>query len=260
MPQELLVLSPEKTVLSFDLARIGSRIFAQLLDLLLIVFGLFVLALLCMLVAYALAVASAATNASETMPALATVPLLFAITFGWLVYFILFEALWNGQTLGKKALGIRVRMADGTPITFAAALARNLLRPADILPFYYFLGLLSMFTNVKSQRIGDMVAGTIVIRERRPSPIFSPAPYSLGVHPFESHVGDLRGMTTDEYTVLKRLCDRFPELPTAVQDKLVEEVWWPFARRFKIAPIPNVHPVYLAEAVVMKYGRRQGLL
>jgi hypothetical protein len=176
------------------------------------------------------------------------------------LYFVLFEGLWNGQTLGKKAVGIRVRMADGTPLTFRAALARNLLRPADLLPFWYFLGFLAMFTNVKSQRIGDMVAGTVVLRERKPMPIFSPAPYILGIHPFESHVGDLRGMNNDEYVVLKRLCDRFPELPTRVQDQLIAEVWQPFAQRFKIAPLQNVHPVYLAEAVVMKYGRRQGLL
>ncbi len=250
MPQELLVLSPEKTVLSFDLARTGSRVFAQLLDLLLIIVG--------MVIVFYIGVALVLIFPS--FRALGLAPMLFAASLGWLVYFILFEGLWNGQTLGKKALGIRVRMADGTPLTFRAALARNLLRPADLLPFYYFLGFLAMFTNVRSQRIGDMVAGTVVLRERKPMAIFSPAPYVLGVHPFESQVGDLRGMTNDEYAVLKRLCDRFPKLPTRVQDQLIAEVWQPFAQRFKISPLPNVHPVYLAEAVVMKYGRRQGLL
>lgn len=257
MPQELLVLSPEKTVLSFDLARLGSRVFAQLLDVLLILVGMFILYFLSMAIIAALI---AAGENPRSAVGLGIMPLMFAASLGWLIYFILFEGLWNGQTIGKKALGIRVRMADGTPITFRAALARNLLRPADLLPFYYFLGFLAMFTNVRSQRIGDMVAGTVVLRERKPMPIFSPAPYILGIHPFETHVGELRGMTNDEYAVLKRLCDRFPELPTRIQDQLINEVWQPFAQRFKIAPLPNVHPVYLAEAVVMKYGRRQGLL
>jgi uncharacterized RDD family membrane protein YckC len=253
MAQELLILSPEKTVVSVDIARIGSRVFAQLLDVLLIVVGLVIIFVVCAAISTAAALSGVPSNS-------ALGPIVFAVTLGWLIYFILFEGLWNGQTIGKKALGIRVRMTDGTPVTFLAAVSRNLLRPADILPFYYLLGLLAMFSNVKSQRLGDMVAGTIVVRERRPMPIFSPAPYSLGVHAFEDQVGPLRGMTSDEYVVLRRLCDRFPELAARVQDQLIEEVWWPFAERMKIAPIDNVHPVYLAEAVVMKYGRRHGLL
>jgi uncharacterized RDD family membrane protein YckC len=250
MPQELLVLSPEKTVLSFDIARVGSRILAQLLDIIVIGIGIVLLSILISLGAAVL----------PGLPSLGVAAILFLIALGWLIYFILLEGLWNGQTLGKKAAGIRVRMVDGTPVTFGATLARNLLRPADLLPFYYFLGFLAMFTNVKSQRIGDMVAGTIVVRERKPIPLFTPAPYVLGTHPFEPHVGELRGMSNDEYVVLKRLCDRFPEIPTRVQDQLIEEVWTPFAQRFKINAVPNVHAIYLAEAVVMKYGRRQGLL
>lgn len=243
MAQELLLLSPEKTVLSFNLARLPSRVWAQLMDALLLTFGLFLLIL--------------------ALGALGVTGLglfLLLSSLGPFLYFVLLEGLWNGQTLGKKALGIRVRMSDGTPITFGASLARNLLRPADFLPVAYFAGMIAVFTNPRSQRLGDMAAGTIVIQDKRAVPQFSPAPYVLGVHPFESHVGELRGMTNEEYTTLKRLCDRFPELSSNVQDRLIRDVWDPFAYRFHIASINQVHPVYLAEAVVMKYGRAHGLL
>lgn len=248
MPQELLILSPEKTVLSFNIARIGSRVYAQLLDVLILIFALFLISMLFAIV----------ISATGLVSVLAINMVLF--TLGPFAYFILFEGLWNGQTVGKKALGIRVRMADGTPITFAASIGRNLLRVADFLPIGYFAGLLAMFTNPRSQRLGDMLANTIVLQEKKAEPRFTPAPYVLGVHPFEQHVGELRGMTSEEYATLKRLCDRFPELPTNVQNKLIAEVWQPFANRYKITPLPNVHPVYLAEAVVMKYGRAHGLM
>jgi len=255
MAQELLILSPEKTVLSFNLARIGSRIYAHLLDIVIIVVTFFILAMLISIVA-----ALGGPDLGQITGGVGLAVIIVLSSLGPFAYFILLEGLWNGQTLGKKALGIRVRMADGTPITFAAAIGRNFLRAADFIPIAYFAGIMAMFTNSKSQRIGDMLANTIVLHERKAEPRFTPAPYVLGVHPFENHVGELRGMNSEEYATLRRLCDRFPELPTNVQNKLIQEVWIPFATRFKILPIENVHPVYLAEAVVMKYGRSHGLL
>ena len=250
MPQELLILSPEKAVVSINLARVGSRIYAQLLDL--FIFGAFVYLLSMIVSAVFGGFGQEGLNFTVAV-------ILFIMSIGFFAYFILLEGFWNGQTLGKKVFKLRVRSADGTPITFGGAIARNFLRVADFLPSFYFLGFIAMFTNKRSQRIGDMVAGTIVTQEIE-APRFSPAPYILGIHPFEANVGDLYGMNGDEYAALKRMCDRFPELASEVQEQLITELWVPFAQKFQITPIENVHPVYLAEAVVMKYGRRHGLL
>jgi len=245
---ELVILSPEKTVLTYRLAGLGSRIIAHLLDLVIIGGGIVCLTMLILWF----------FGSVDTGIALFLVQLLFVLSP--FLYFILLEGLWNGLTIGKKATGIRVRMADGTPVKFSAALGRNLLRPADMLPGTYFVGFAAIFTNPQSQRIGDLVAGTIVVYEKRPLAYFAPAPHSAGFHPLESYVGELRGMTQEEYDALRRLCDRFPELPKNIQEQMMAEVWRPIASRRGIPNVENVHPLYLAEATVMKYGRKNGLL
>lgn len=241
------MLSPEKAILDFRLAGIGSRILAHLLDLVLIFATIMIVSIM----------AQVMSMADEGIGTFIILMSSFLIPF---LYFILFEWLWNGQTIGKKALGIRVMMEDGTPITFPAALGRNLLRPADFLPVMYFAGIVTIFTNPRSQRLGDLVAKTVVAHHRRVDVIETLAPHALTVHPFESHVGDLRGMSLEEYDALRRLCDRFPDLSPDIQVKLLQEVWEPIARRRKIEPVKNVHPLYLAEATVMKFGRERGLI
>jgi uncharacterized RDD family membrane protein YckC len=243
MAQDMVILSPEKTVLTYRLAGIGSRVLAHLLD----------------LTVLGAVIAIVGTLVGTAFPQMILL-LMPCFTLGPFVYFILMEGLCNGRTLGKWAFGLRVAMADGRPVTFAAALGRNLLRPADMLPGTYFVGLLAIFTNPCSRRIGDLVAQTVVLHNRRALPKFTPAPHVLGLHPLEAYVGELRGMTNDEYLALRRFCDRFPELPTSVQDKLIRELWRPVALRRAVPSLPNVHELYLAEAVVMKYGRMHGLL
>lgn len=242
-----MLLSPEKTVLTYRLAGMGSRIVAHLLDIIFIFFCI-------------LGISFVSARMFSWSPALIESIMLFSAILGPFAYFLLLEGLWNGQTLGKKICGIRVRMADGTPVRFGAALTRTLLRPADFLPSLYFAGLIAIFTNPKSQRLGDLAAGTVVIAEKTPRPIFTPAPHRVNVHPLEVHVGELRKMTNVEYTALRRLCDRFPELPVAIREKMLDDIWSPFAGRHGIPAIANVHPIYLAEAVVMRYGREHGLL
>jgi len=202
--------------------------------------------------------AAAMGGESGAMVGLAVVA--FAIPFLVLLYFILQEGLWQGQTLGKKAAGLRVIMADGTPITFPAATYRNILRFGDFFPACYLIGFVLMFTNERAQRLGDLAAGTIVIHDPQVKPNFNPAPHRVGVHPFEATVGELRKMTLEEYFAIKRLCDRFPELPPETQTRSIGEIWQPFAEKHGIEPVAGVHPVYLMEAVIMSYGRQHKLV
>jgi uncharacterized RDD family membrane protein YckC len=250
MPLEVAVLSPEKTVLTYRLSGLGSRFAAHLIDFLIIIATLIGLGMLAGWLSTILPILSTVTNGI-----LFTTFALFPFA-----YFIFLEGLWNGQTVGKKLGKIRVRMADGTPITFAASTARNFLRVADFLPLFYFLGMCSLFVNPKMQRIGDLIAGTIVTNEDKIATNFSVAPHRVGIHPLEHLVGELRNMSDDQYAVLRRYCDRFPNLPLVVQNQLTETVWLPMAKRLSVPMTPDIHPIYLAEATVMKYGRVRGLL
>jgi len=81
-------------------------------------------------------------------------------------YPVLFEIYRRGQTPGKKMLGISVVQDDLTPVTFGTSLLRNLLRVADFLPFFYLFGLMTMVSNRRFQRLGDLAAGTLVISVR----------------------------------------------------------------------------------------------
>lgn len=78
-------------------------------------------------------------------------------------YAVLFEVLWNGQTPGKAAMSIRVIHDDGTPISWRASMLRNLVRFVDLLPFAYQLGCISMVLSRDFKRLGDWVAGTLVV-------------------------------------------------------------------------------------------------
>ena len=254
MPLDIAVLSPEKTVLTYRLAGLGSRALAHFIDWMIIIVSLYIMVMLAAAGAGVLGVVS--SDLSEIVIGI----LILIMSLYPFAYFIFFEGLWNGQTLGKKMSGIRVRMVDGTPITFAASTGRNLLRVADFLPVLYFLGTVAMFVNPRLQRVGDLIAGTIVTHEVRVAPSFSIAPHRVGIHPLESDVGELRNMTDAQYYVLRRYCDRFPELPLDVQNHLTQTVWLPLAELLGVKMKNEVHPLYLAEATVMKYGRVRGLL
>ena len=92
------------------------------------------------------------------------------IGFGLVIYFLLewfypvFFELTRGATPGKKWLHLRVIHDDGTPVTFSSSLLRNLLRAADIMPLFYLLGLIAMLCNSQFKRLGDIAAGTLVVR------------------------------------------------------------------------------------------------
>lgn len=242
-----VVLTPEKVIVSYNIGSVGARVGAHLLDL--IIYGT---------VMYAFAMVMSAF--SIVFYDLGQVVLVLVATFGMFLYFIISEGAFQGQTLGKKALRLRVTNTDGTPLTWRGAILRNLLRPADMLPTLYLVGFIMLFTNPKSQRLGDLIAGTVVLKEPERIQGYTPAPHHVGLHPLEDTVGDLHTMSLEEYHAIKRLTDRFPYLTQQEQRESVETIWKPFAQKEGIQPAPNVHPVYQMEAVVMKFGRMKKLV
>lgn len=162
--------TPEQVELEFNVAGLGSRFVAALLDLLVVSAFFFLEILALVMIGAASKATPAAGSLSDTAAKWFAA---FAIFVNFLVfwgYFALFEAYWHGQTPGKRAMKIRVIKDSGRQITLFEALARNLLRIVDYLPSMYLVGAITMLCNKRSQRLGDLAAGTIVVHERLDEP------------------------------------------------------------------------------------------
>jgi uncharacterized RDD family membrane protein YckC len=161
--ETLVIETPERVPLHFALASIGNRFLACAIDHAIQIVTIILMVIAFTVVANYSRLGDRVSNAPKWVIALAIV-VLFLLISG---YFTFFEWLWNGQTPGKRWLKLRVIREDGRPITFFEAAVRNLLRDFDMMPApFYSVGLISVFISSKDQRIGDMVAGTVVVRER----------------------------------------------------------------------------------------------
>ena len=158
MNEQVSVETPEQIDIAFQQAGIGSRFYAALID-------TAVLTLISLVGYYVNRrfISELGDIVGNWLGALGGV-LVFALFWG---YYIAFEVTTNGQTLGKRALGLRVIKEGGYPIGFADAAIRNLVRIVDFLPFFYAVGLLCMVINRNWQRLGDLAAGTLVIKTAR---------------------------------------------------------------------------------------------
>jgi uncharacterized RDD family membrane protein YckC len=154
----LEVETPDHVVLRYDLAGAGNRGFAAVLD--------FLLASLIAFTANVILSWAGAFN-YDSIFVIGGLALIVTLVLIW-AYFILLEWLWNGQTIGKRAYRLRVINEDGSPAQFTAVLIRNLLRLVDFLPAFYGVGVLVIVLSPKSQRLGDLAAGTYVVRAPRP--------------------------------------------------------------------------------------------
>jgi uncharacterized RDD family membrane protein YckC len=159
----LIIETPERVALHFALASIGNRFLACAIDHALQALTIILMAISFTMIANYSSLGDQLSNAPKWVKAV-LILIVFLIISG---YFAFFEWIWNGQTPGKRWLKLRVIREDGRPVTFWEAAVRNLLRTADMMPApFYSIGLISVFVSLSDQRIGDMVAGTVVVRER----------------------------------------------------------------------------------------------
>jgi uncharacterized RDD family membrane protein YckC len=222
---KLTIDTPEQVHLEFALAGVGSRFMATLLDS--IIQGLLYIAIF----------AAAALVASAPLARLTgrwTVALAifagFIVTWG---YFAIFESVWKGQTPGKKWAGIRVIKDSGRPITPFEAAARNLVRIVDYMPGFYAVGLVTMLLNDKHRRVGDYVAGTLVVHESsdRESALFfnTPANSQFAI-PQASH------LTLQEAELIETFLSRRLDIPAEIRQQNGQRIADMVSTRLGIAP------------------------
>ena len=156
---KLIIETPEQTVLEFPLAGIGSRSLALAIDTLLQIAVLIVLGLIAGIISY-----------EGVLPRLGKQYVYAILIFiGFLSqfgYFAFFEAIWNGRTPGKKWIHLRVIMDSGRPLGAQGAILRNLMRIVDSLPSIYAVGIITSLISPQNKRVGDYLAGTVVIQEK----------------------------------------------------------------------------------------------
>ena len=157
---QLNIDTPELVAIELPLAGIGSRFIAILVDYLIWGFFFLVLGIVAAVILPALHFFG---GLSANWAIGIFVLIIFLLQWG---YFALFEAFGNGRTPGKRVARIRVIHQSGRGINFVEALARNLVRFVDYLPGFYAVGIVAMFISRRNQRLGDMVAGTLVVRDR----------------------------------------------------------------------------------------------
>ncbi len=234
LDDRVTIATPEGVSLELVLAGVGSRFVARLLD-----------TLIQGAIIFALAVGVGVTSAPGVVRAVVRV-LMFLVIFG---YDMPFEVLNRGRTVGKLAAGIRVVGAEGEPVTFLASAIRSILRIADFLPVLYVAGVASMVATTRDQRLGDLAAGTIVVRDRFPGLGTSPsAPATVPVDAVATW--DVSAVDQVDLAGIQQFLERRLALPCPVRSHFATELADRVAPKVAGAPY-GTHPEYLLEGVVV---------
>lgn len=226
--------TPELVVVSYTVAGVGSRAYAALIDYLICFVAFIVLTIV-------LAMMDASRLFSPTRSGAVALALLvlfqFAILWG---YYVLFEGLMDGQTPGKRRMRLRVVRDGGYSVTFAASAVRNLVRIVDMQPaFFYAVGLVSAVLSRNGKRLGDIVAGTLVVREAlvpTPATIDRGAASEEGTAPSALETV----LTEEELAVLARFVERRGQLPPERREELAQMLAQRFAHALPESPAGSV--------------------
>lgn len=241
------IATPEGITLDMPLAGIGSRFVAELAD-----------QLLQWAVILAMILVAAAFSDTASGGLLLAFALLgvFLVQFG---YPVLFEVLGSGRTPGKRWTGLRVVKATGGPVDFGSSVVRNLLRLVDMLPFAYLVGMIAVLASRRNQRLGDMAAGTIVVREKSGGRPPKPKPWAtsrpIGEPSPETATWDVAAVTTEELATVRRFLERRHQLTPQARARLSVDL----AARLRpkvVGPPEDMHPeLFLAELAAVKAAR-----
>jgi uncharacterized RDD family membrane protein YckC len=217
MARTFAVTTPENVTIDYQIAGAGSRGGAALIDILLqgLIFALL----------YYVRIRVFPPPVSS--PLAEVLLLIFFIVVG---YTMLFEWLWNGQTPGKRLCRLRAVRDQGLPLDASAVVIRNLFRVIDSLPGLYVVGIISMMATANSKRLGDLAAGTIVVKERT-TPPQPQAPEIPRVAFAEEPQLDIPPLGPEEMEALRLFIDRKAELPEDIREDIAQRIAKPMFER-----------------------------
>jgi uncharacterized RDD family membrane protein YckC len=242
LDDRITIATPEGIDVDLVLAGLGSRFIARLVD-----------SLIQVGIILALVILSALLHNGWVEAVLIVID--FLVFF---VYDILFEVFASGRTIGKRSAGLRVVRSGGQPVGFMASAVRNVLRLIDFLPSLYLVGTISVIVSAHNQRLGDLAAGTIVVRERAAQPKAAGwVAWSHPTVPLDAVVGwDVSAISPAEVAAVRAFLDRRLTLPPDARAR----IGYDLAVRLgsKVTGIPaNAHPEYVLEGVLVAKEHRQ---
>jgi len=247
------LVTPEAVVLGFDTAGLPSRLLARLIDV-----AVQVAVLVAVLVGLGLLSSAGVPGVALTIAALFLIPIVL------LGFPVVLESLWRGRTLGKAVMGLRVVTVEGAPIRFRHALIRG---GADIVDLYGLgilmvapgiVGAIAIAASRRSQRLGDMVAGTIVVRERSGATRTAPVAFAVppGFEPYAATV-DVSGLDARDYQAVRSYLLRASGLRRGARQQVAESLAHTIAARVRHVPPPGL-PAELFLVVVAANVQRRG--
>ncbi|MBA4496374.1 RDD family protein [Paenactinomyces guangxiensis] len=226
MKNIVTIHTPEHIQIPFTTAGIGTRALAKLIDFFCIGIAIFPLGIIGMMIA------SIAETTQGQISSVVTAILIFLASAIPLAYFVFTEYWMKGQTIGKRVMGLRVIQDNGKNPSFFSVFLRNLLQLADLLPGLYLLGMIVIFIHRQEKRLGDLVAGTLVIAEKKEKQeelVFQYATLHLREEEKEIFVR-LSPASGELYLVLESFLLRREDLSSHVRQKLAGEIiekGWP---------------------------------
>ena len=228
MPRQITIVTPENVRIEYALAGVATRAGAVALDTLLqSLLFLAVLGLRSLLEKH--------TKLPGSTWAGAILGIVAFVIFN--AYFIYFEAVWNGQTPGKRYARLRTIREGGLPIDLSCSAVRNLVRTVDFFPLFYILGGIVAFFSTRSKRLGDLAAGTIVVKELkewRPSAGVA-QPVSDGPHyPEAAYVKNIELLTPEEFEAARKFVERKAEFEEGVRGNIAARIAAPIMSRLGI--------------------------
>lgn len=244
---KLTIETPELIPLEFPLAGVGSRFLALALDSLI----QFVVGMAILVLGMLIVLPFALSHAQTTWVAAIGVLAYFLLQSG---YFTFFECLWNGQTPGKRWFHLRVIKESGRPITVYDSVVRNLLRIVDSLPGFYGVGILSALLSSNCKRLGDYVAGTVVVHEE---PLAGQARGDWTASPAStSSAYDVSRLTPEEFQLVETFLMRRAQLAPQVRAQMAKQIALRLEARLGISAQDRPNPEALVERVAQEYRDR----
>jgi uncharacterized RDD family membrane protein YckC len=248
-PDKLTIETPEQTSLEFPLAGIGSRFLALAADTVIQMSVLLFLFLVAEMVAPVVRLLGAASLWVYAA-------LIIGGFLVYVAYFAFFEAVWNGQTPGKRLVGLRVMKDDGRPIGVYDAITRNLLRIVDQMPgVIYAVGIIVMLFSDQSKRVGDHVAGTVVVHERT---LEGARPFARTRTETPELFFDASRVSLEEFQLIEMFLQRRDSLETDVRRAMAVQIANRLAAKLGVESAPWPACENLLEAIFAEV-RAKGL-